>query len=154
MSCDLISFSFVQNIKYQISPLLHLQALSCHFYSSLQTQALDTRMEESLQAFDEVVSFKVYQCYKIGLPRANKALDTMERNRVWADGITYSELIKLLTRPLLVIPISVVKILITKWLTILFKSLKGRIRGILVGVLIQAFEGERSKTKDNNLLEY
>ena len=44
----------------------------------------------SSSLLDEFTNF----CYQRDLPRAMKAMDAMQRHGIWADSITYSELIK------------------------------------------------------------
>lgn len=47
----------------------------------------------SVSAYSLVDKFTKF-CYQRDLPRAMKAMEAMQRNRLWADAITYSELIK------------------------------------------------------------
>lgn len=60
---------------------------SCSLISLASTSGLPASSSSLLNDFTNF-------CYKRDLPRAMQALDALERHKVWADAITYSELIK------------------------------------------------------------
>ncbi|XP_027347451.1 pentatricopeptide repeat-containing protein At2g03880, mitochondrial [Abrus precatorius] len=66
----------------------YLQLLHCRSYNSCSSLA-STRYVPT-----ETTGSLLNLCYQRDLPRAMHVLDSMEGRRVWADAITYSELIK------------------------------------------------------------
>ncbi|GAB4838681.1 Pentatricopeptide repeat-containing protein At2g03880, mitochondrial [Ancistrocladus abbreviatus] len=75
---------FVSQLKY-IKPIPKLQSLP---YSMSVTSS--HYAQNSAYLIDEFAKF----CYQRDLPRAIKAMQSMENHGLWADCITYSELIK------------------------------------------------------------
>ncbi|GMY22572.1 pentatricopeptide repeat-containing protein At2g03880, mitochondrial [Fagus crenata] len=74
----------ISMLKNLVSPLLSLS----------RPYSLDSigsrNVPGSSSLLDEFTNF----CYQRDLPRAMKAMDAMQRHGIWADSITYSELIK------------------------------------------------------------
>uniref|UniRef100_A0A2N9IXV9 AB hydrolase-1 domain-containing protein n=1 Tax=Fagus sylvatica TaxID=28930 RepID=A0A2N9IXV9_FAGSY len=74
----------ISKLKNLVSPLLSLSRP----YSLASIGSRNVPGSSSL--LDEFTNF----CYQRDLPRAMKAMDAMQRHGIWADSITYSELIK------------------------------------------------------------
>ncbi|KAL8547217.1 hypothetical protein ACS0TY_006798 [Phlomoides rotata] len=63
------------------------------FYSAVATEWRTGPNTLSSNHHDIVNEFTAF-CYQRDLPKAIKALDSMQKHKLWADSITYSELIK------------------------------------------------------------
>ncbi|KAI9110515.1 hypothetical protein K1719_018381 [Acacia pycnantha] len=73
-----------------ISSLLpYLKRLPCSSCLTSLSSTLSSPANSS-SLLNDLTNF----CYKRDLPRAMRALEAMERHKVWADAITYSELVK------------------------------------------------------------
>ncbi|KAL3830110.1 hypothetical protein ACJIZ3_018912 [Penstemon smallii] len=80
------------SVSFPLS-LLGISFQRSSFYSGAATEWSTGQSTSFSNQIDVVNEFTTY-CYQRDLPKAMKALNSMQKHKLWADAITYAELIK------------------------------------------------------------